>query len=104
MKNRENDMQKWAVYTKWQHQDGMNDHQAMRDHMSTLKGKTAAVEILWWQVDENHHQSVLVYPDEATAKTERAQLEANRQKDVENVKVKMVEEVQGPVISQFSEL
>ena len=97
-------MKKWAIYTKWHHHDGINDHQAMRDHMSTLKGKTAAVESLWWQVDENHHQSVLVYPDEETAKAERAQLEANRQKDVETVKVKMVEEVQGPVISQFSEL
>ena len=47
---------------------------------------------------------MLVYPDEATAKEERAQLEANRKRDVENVKVSMVEEVQGPVISQFSEL
>ena len=97
-------MKKWAVYTKWHHSDGIKDHQAMRDHMSTLKGKTAAEEILWWQVDESHHQSVLVYPDEATAIEERAQLEANRKRDVENVKVSMVEEVQGPVISQFSEL
>ena len=32
-------MKKWAIYTKWHHHDGINDHQAMRDHMSTLKGR-----------------------------------------------------------------
>ena len=63
------------------------------------KHKAVAEEILFCQIDKSHHPHVPVCPDKATAKEERAQLEANHKRDVESVKVFMFEEVQGPVNS-----
>ena len=99
---------KYAVYTKWAWDNGVppaNELQSMMRSFRDSKGNTfAPEEVLWWQIDEKHHQAVIIYPSKEIADAERATLEASRKESVQDNKNKMVEEYVGPIVMQLSEL
>ena len=99
---------KYAVYTKWAWDNGVppaNELQSMMRSFRDSKGNTfAPEEVLWWQIDEKHHQAVIIYPSKEIADAERAALEASRKESVQDYKNKMGEEYVGPIVMQLSEL
>ena len=60
---------KYAVYTKWYHKNGISSAEEMSDGMrNNVKPGHPADDIIWWKIDEYHHQSVIIYPSEEEAK------------------------------------
>ena len=99
---------KYAVYTKWAWENGVpsaNHLQSMMRSFRDSKGDTfAPEEVLWWQIDETHHQAIIIYPSKEIAEDERIALEAARKESVQDNKNRMVEEYVGPVVMQLTEL
>ena len=60
--------------------------------------------MIWWRIDENTHQSVIIFASEQDAKDEVAVRNENRKNPAEAVGHKMVEETMGPIISIMSDL
>ena len=48
-------MSKYAIYTKWYWPEGVPSDEDMQGRHRTVKSKTEALDILWWQIDENTH-------------------------------------------------
>ena len=69
-----------------------------------LLGKTKAEDIIWWKLDDNHHQSVIIFSSEELAKSENEQRQAMRDKTSSESNITMVEEFMGPILSQLSSL
>ena len=98
-------MTKYAIYTKWYWKDGIASPEDMQNGMKeNLVGKTQAEDVIWWKIDENHHQSVIIYPSEESAKAELEQRVAKRANDSEESGIILLEEHMGPVMSQLSML
>ena len=99
---------KYAVYTKWAWDNGVpsaNDLQSMMRGFRDSKGDAfAPEEVLWWQIDQTHHQAIIIYPSKEIADAERTALEAARKDSVQDNKNRMVEEYVGPVVMQLTEL
>ena len=99
---------KYAVYTKWAWENGVpsaNHLQSMMRSFRDGKGDGfAPEEVLWWQIDEIHHQAIIIYPSKEIAEAERIALEAARKESVQDNKNRMVEEYVGPVVMQLTEL
>ena len=98
-------MGKYAVYTKWHHEKGVRPAEEMAEGMrNNVKPGHPAEDIIWWQIDDNHHQSIMIYSSEESANQHRAQLEEFRKESSAEFSIKMVEETMGPIIAQMSEL
>ena len=97
-------MAKYAVYTKWVWPNGVPSAEEMQGRHSAVKSKTEALDILWWQIDENTHQSVIIYPSEEIAKKELAQRKEMRKQTIEETGHEMVEETMGPFLSIMSDV
>ena len=54
-------MAKYAVHTKWSWPDGVPSAESMQDAHRELKLKTKAEDIIWFKIDENTHQSLIIY-------------------------------------------
>ena len=97
-------MVKYAVHTKWSWPDGVPSAESMRDAHRELKSKTKAEDIIWFKIDENTHQSVIIYSSEADAKEENARRQEMRKQTIEETGHSMVEETMGPILSIMSEV
>ena len=97
-------MAKYAVHTKWSWPDGVPSAESMQDAHRELKSKTKAENIIWFKVDENTHQSVIIYSSEADAKEENTQRQEMRKKTISDTGHSMVEETMGEVLSIMSEV
>ena len=97
-------MAKYAVHTKWSWPDGVPSAESMQDAHRELKSKTKAEDIIWFKIDENTHQSVIIYSSEADAKEENAQRQEMRKKTISDTGHSMVEETMGEVLSIMSEV
>jgi hypothetical protein len=54
-------MGSYAVYTKWYHEKGVKPADEMAQGMrDNLKPNHPADDVIWWQIDDNHHQSVII--------------------------------------------
>ena len=99
---------KYAVYTKWRWSDGIPDpshlQSVMRDYRDGYGKDFPPEEVLWWKIDENHHQAVIVYPSEEIANAERSKLEEARSKSSQDNNNVMVEEFVGPIVMQLTAL
>ena len=69
-----------------------------------VKGNTIAEDVIWWKIDENHHQWVIISSSEESAKAELEQRVAKRANDSEESGIILLEEHMGPVMSQLSML
>ena len=97
-------MAKYAVYTKWTWPNGVASADEMQGRHRAVKSKTEALDILWWQINENTHQSVIIYPSEEIAKKEVAQRNELRKQTIEETRHKMVEDTMGPFLSIMSDV
>ena len=61
-------MTKYAVHTKWSWPDGVPSAESMQQRHREVKSKTKAEDIIWFMIDENTHQSVIIYSSEADAR------------------------------------
>ena len=96
-------MAKYAVHTKWLWSDGVPRAETMQNWHREHKLNTKAEDIIWFKIDENTHQSVIIYSSENDAQEERARLQEQRKKDANSNNNKLVEETMGPVLSIMSE-
>ena len=76
----------------------------MQARHRTVKSKTKAENILWWQINENTHRSLKVYPSEDAAKEEMAQRNAMRKETIDETGHNMVEETTGPFLSIMADV
>ena len=51
-------MAKYAIYTKQYWRNGVKSAEQLQERMAQHRGQTAAEDIIQWQIDDNHHQSV----------------------------------------------
>ena len=65
-------MTKYAIYTKWFWPDGLPSVEAMQENQQNFKPKTKALDVIWWRIDENTHQSVIIFASEQDAKDDAA--------------------------------
>ena len=97
-------MAKYAVHTKWLWPDGVPNAESMQQRHREVKSKTKAEDIIWFKIDENTHQSVIIYSSELDAKEENAQRQAMRKDTITETGHSMVEETMGEVLSIMSEV
>ena len=95
-------MAKYAVHTKWSWPNGVPSAESMQQRHREVKSKTKAEDIIWFKIDENTHQSVIIYSSETDAQEERAKLQEQRKKDTASNGASMVEETMGPILSIMS--
>ena len=97
-------MPKYAVHTKWSWPNGVPSAESMQQRHREVKSKTKAEDIIWFKIDDNTHQSVIIYSSEADAKEENAQRQAMRKDTIIETGHSMVEETMGEVLSIMSEV
>ena len=68
------------------------------------KSNTKAEDIIWFKIDNNTHQSVIIYSSEEDAQEVRTKLQEQRKKNITANGNTMVEETLGPVLSIMSEV
>ncbi len=77
----------------------------MRDGMpKNVKPYFPAEDVIWWKMDDNHHQSITIYSSEDAAKKHRTEVEQFRKNSSNEYSIKMIDETMGPVVAQLSEL
>ena len=69
-----------------------------------FKSQTKAEDIIWLKIDENTHQSVIIFSSEQDAKSELEMRQKQREQSINETGHKMVEETMGPVLSIMSEV
>ena len=97
-------MAKYAVHTKWSWSDGVPSAETMQGWHREHRSNTKAEDIMWCKIDENIHQSVIIYSSEKDAQKERVKLQEQRKKDSTANGNTIVEETMGPVLSIMSEV
>ena len=98
-------MEKYIVYSTWFHEKGLRPSEEMREGMrKNVKPYSPAEDVIWWKMDDNHHQSITIYSSEDVAKKHRAELEQFRKNSSNEYSIKMIDETMGPVVAQLSEL
>ena len=97
-------MAKYAVHTKWSWPDGVPSAETMQGWHREHKLNTKAEDIIWFKIDENTHQSVIIYSSEEDAKQENARRQEMRKQTIEETGHSMVEETMGPILSIMSEV
>ena len=96
---------KFAVYTKWYWKNGVPTPAELQANMNkAVSGDTSAEDVIWWKIDENHHQSLIIYPSEKTAEEELGKRQVKREKSRADNNIEMVEEFMGPIMSRLTEL
>ena len=96
-------MTKYAIYTKWYWSNGIASTEEMQNRMKeNLVGKIEAEDIIWWKIDEHHHQSIIIFSSEDIARAEFEKRQEMRNKTTSEHNTKMVEEIMGPILSQLS--
>ena len=97
-------MGKYAIHTKWEWPDGVPSEDTMQGWHREFKSQTKAEDIIWFQIDENTHQSVIIFSSEEDAKSELEMRQKQREQTINETGHKMVEETMGPVLSIMSEV
>ena len=98
-------MKKFIVYSTWFHEKGLRPPEEMREGMrKNVKPYSPAEDVIWWKMDDNHHQSITIYSSEDAAIKHRAELEKFRKNSSNEYSIKMIDETMGPVVAQLSEL
>ena len=57
-------MTKYAIHTKWSWPNGVPSAETMQARHRELRSKTKAKDIIWFKIDENTHQSVIIFSSE----------------------------------------
>ena len=98
-------MEKYIVYSTWFHEKGLRPSEEMREGIrKNVKPQSPAEDVIWWKMDDHHHQSIIIFPSEDVAKAEFEKRQEMRNKTTSENNMKMVEEIMGPILSQLSNL
>ena len=97
-------MTKYAIYTKWFWPDGLPSVEAMQENQQNFKPKTKALDVIWWRINGNTHQSVIIFASEQNAKDEAALRNEHCKKTAEALGYKMEDGTMGSIISIMSGL
>ena len=97
-------MAKYAIHTKWSWPNGVPSAECIQQRHREVKSKTKAEDIIWFKIDDNTHQSVMIYSSETDAKEENAQRQKYREQTILDTGHSMVEETMGEVLSIMSEV
>ena len=96
---------KFAVYTKWYWKNGVPTPAELQANMNkAVSGDTSAEDVIWWKIDENRHQSLIIYPSEKIAEEELGKRQVKREKSRADNNIELVEEFMGPIMSRLTEL
>ena len=96
---------KFAVYTKWYWKNGVPTPAELQANMNKAVSRdTTAEDVIWQKIDENHHQSLIIYPSEKIAEEELAKRQVKREKSRADNNIELVEEFMGPIMSRLTEL
>ena len=63
-------MTKYAIHTKWSWPNGVPSSELMQAKHRELRSQTKAEDIIWFKIDENTHQSVIIFSSEEDAQEE----------------------------------
>ena len=96
-------MAKYAVHTKWSWPNGVPSAETMKEWHRGHRSNTKAEDIIWFKIDENTHQSVIIYSSETDAQQENARRQEMRKQTIEETGHSLVEETMGPILSIMSE-
>ena len=96
-------MTKYAIHTKWSWPNGVPRAKTMQERHRELRSKTKAEEIIWFKIDENTHQSVIIFSSEEDAQEENAKRQELRKQTIEETGHSLVEETMGPILSIMSQ-
>lgn len=96
-------MAKYAVHSRWQWPDGVPSAEIMQGWHREHRTTSIAEDIIWWQIDENTHQSIIIYSTEEDAKDELLKREEQSKQTINKTGHKMLEETMGPILSIMSE-
>ena len=97
-------MAKYAIHTKWSWPNGVPSAETMQQRHRELRSKTKAEDIIWFKIDENTHQSVMIFSSEEDAQEENEKRQEMRKQTIELTGHSMVEETMGPILSIMSEV
>ena len=97
-------MAKYVVHTIGSWPDGVPSAETMQGWHREHKSNTKAEDIIWFKIDENTHQSVIIYSSEEDAKQENARRQEMRKQTIVETGHSMVEETMGPILSIMSEV
>ena len=97
-------MKKFAIHTKWEWPDGVPSAETMQGWHREFRSQTNAEDIIWFQIDANTHQSVIIFSSEEYAISELEMRRKQREQSINETGPKMVEETMGPVLSIMSEV
>ena len=96
-------MAKYAIHTKWSWPNGVPSAETMQSRHRELRSKTKAEDIIWFKIDKNTHQSVIIFSSEEDAQEENAKRQEMRKQTIEETGHSLVEETMGPILSIMSE-
>ena len=72
----------------------------MKGYGDSYEGEYPPEEVLWWKIDDDHYETLIVYPSEEMENPERKKLkEARNKSTIDNNNV-LVEEFVGPIVMQ----
>ena len=97
-------MAKYVIHTKWSWPNGVPSTETMQQRHRELRSKTKAEDIIWFKIDENTHQSVMIFASEEDAQEENEKRQEMRKQTIEETGHSMVEETMGPILSIMSEV
>lgn len=70
----------------------------MKGYGDSYEGEYPPEEVLWWKIDDDHYETLIVYPSEEMENPERKKLkEARNKSTIDNNNV-LVEELVGPIV------
>tara|TARA_B100000123_G_C25711000_1_gene419941 strand:+ start:950 stop:1186 length:237 start_codon:yes stop_codon:yes gene_type:complete len=76
----------------------------MKGYRDSYEGEYPPEEVLWWKIDDDHYQTLIVYPSEEMENPERKKLkEARNKSTIDNNNV-LVEEFVEPIVMQETAL
>ncbi len=76
----------------------------MKGYRDSYDGEYPPEEVLWWKIDDDHYQTLIVYPSEEMENPERKKLkEARNKSTIDNNNV-LVEEFVEPIVMQETAL
>ncbi len=76
----------------------------MKGYRDSYEGEYPPEEVLWWKIDDDHYQILIVYPSEEMENPERKKLkEARNKSTIDNNNV-LVEEFVEPIVMQETAL
>ena len=75
----------------------------MQAKLRELRSQTKAEDIIWFKIDENTHQSVIIFSSEEDAQDENTKRQELRKQKIEETGHSLVEETMGPILSIMSE-